>query len=188
MCRAAPGVVPELFQRRVRVSATRHGAVHLADGGVLSGPAIATGLAGAQEVVALAVTIGPRLEQLISATVGTEPALALALEAVATATVAAVATEAIRRIGADALAAGLRAGTPLSPGMIGWPLAAGQRQLFRLLRSTGCGITLSDQAVMRPRFALSFAVGLGEDLAPARLLCDSCGSRPGCRHRPEGVP
>ena len=60
--------------------------------------------------------------------------MSVALDAVGSAAVDLLATAMCQQVDEQAGADGLRTTIPLSPGLVGWPLASGQRQLFALVK------------------------------------------------------
>jgi hypothetical protein len=161
-----------------------HSNVRLTGGGVLSGPLVAAQLASAREVAVVLATVGPEIADLIGVAAGQSPSLALALEGVATAALEASVAEVIQGLERAAGQEGWRAGPALNPGMEGWPLETGQRELFALLGGCASPVRLRDSGMMWPRHSLSLAVGLGPDLSRDAVTCDWCGARARCRHRP----
>lgn len=170
-----PLVAPAVISRRFTVSGRSHAALRFLEGGRLSGTLIAAECAPAEAVAVMAVTIGAALEHAAAAAMEREPAFALALDGLGNAAVEALAN-------AETAALGAGAGPPLSPGMEGWPLGPGQRELFELLGDTA-PIRLLESGMMEPRKSLSFVIGLGPAMRSGASHCDFCGSRERCRHR-----
>ncbi len=177
---------PRVDWRRLRVG-SRDGERLLLEGGAeLSGPLVARRLSEARDVVAIVATIGGRLEKAVDAMSARDLPRALALDAFGTAAVEALAAAARRRVRDLAADEGLRATLPLGPGMTGWPLDPGQRQLFGLLGPSGAapaGVRLRAGCMMEPRKSLSMVVGLGPDVFEGGRTCDLCAAAGRCRHR-----
>ena len=171
-----PLIAPAVIVRRFTVAERSHTALRFLGGGKLSGPLVAAECAPAEEIVVMAVTIGAALERAAALAMPAEPAFALALDGLGTAAVEALAN-------AEAAALGANAGTPLSPGMEGWPLDQGQREIFGLLGDGPHPIRLLESGMMEPRKSLSFVIGLGPAMRSGASRCDFCGSRDRCRHR-----
>ena len=179
-----PFLAPVVLYRRLPVAELRHERLLLADGGVLLGPLIASHLAGASEVIVAICTVGDEVTSAISERFQTDPVGALALEGVAGAAAEALAEAVCRRFDALALAEGLQTNIPLNPGMIGWPLAEGQAQIFGLLDATEIGVSLDPGTyIMRPLKSLSLVIGLGRNLNPTGQTCDFCSMRETCRYK-----
>ncbi len=179
---------PRVEWRRLRVL-SRDGERLLLEGGAeLSAPLVARRLSEAREVVAIVATIGRVLETAVDAMSARDLPRALALDAFGTAAVEALAAAARRRVGELAANEGLRATLPLGPGMRGWPLDPGQRQLFGLFGAAPAGVRLCAGSVMDPRKSLSMVVGLGRDVVEGGRTCDLCAAAGRCRHRdPRGA-
>jgi hypothetical protein len=75
-----------------------------------------------------------------------------------------------------------------SPGMAGWPLESGQRQIFGLLDAALAGIRLGAEGMMFPRKSLSIVFGLGRDVEDGGRTCDHCAALGKCRHRDSRGP
>jgi hypothetical protein len=143
--------------RRVRVAAAA-GAATLEGGAAFSGSAVARHLAGAPEAVAFVLTLGPALEEEVSA-LGSrgEPLEAYLLDLAGWAGLEA----AVRRL-REALRSALpeaRLSHRLGPGHQDWPIEE-QRRLLALLDGPGPPIRLSEFGVLVPFKSVSglFAV------------------------------
>ncbi len=160
--------------------------VRLGGGRSLRGAGVAAALAGADEVAAVALTIGPALEARVRACQAATPALALALDAAGSALVQALATQAREELRAEAADRGLATGTPIGPGAPGWPVVPGQRELLALLDPWPAGLQLLESGMLVPAKSLTFLLGLGRELAPGAEPCTACDHRPRCRMRVAG--
>lgn len=178
----APLLRPEVVERRLTLTEQRHGRLQLSDGSTLTVPAVLEALTGATEVVVLLATVGEPIARAVHAAARTEPAFAIALDAVGTAAVQEVASAHRRALASEVADRGWRVGMPLTPGMDGWSLIEGQRLLFDLSGTAG-SIRLTETAMMRPRHSLSMLLGLGPDIDTDRTICDCCSARTRCRHR-----
>jgi hypothetical protein len=186
LAEAQPLLVPAVAQERHPAQSfrCRRLAVGGRGAGSLSGPLVARHLRGAHEVLAVVCTVGPALEARVAELVHDDPARAVALDAVGSAAVEQLATLAVTRLEAQAAASGLRTTLPLSPGLIGWPLERGQRELFALVDAAGIGVTLTAASMMMPRKSSSLVVGIGEHVLREGEVCDYCSVRDTCRYRP----
>ena len=124
----APVVVSASFQ----VQEFRHERVRL-ERGHLSGPLVAEHLHAAQSVVVAVCSIGPGVEEAASGWFAEDPAIAVALDAFGSAAVDLLGQAICQRVDEDANDKGLHTTVPLSPGLVGWPVGSGQRQVFALL-------------------------------------------------------
>src|ERR1019366_4248233 len=119
---------PAVALATVRVEELRHEQLRLVGGGVLAGPLVAQHLYGAKTVVAAVCTIGPALEEAASGYFADDPAFSVALDAFGSAAVDLLAQAVCERVDDEAVAEGLKTTIAITPGLVGWPLAAGQRQ------------------------------------------------------------
>ena len=178
-----PLIQPAALVHSLPVEAVHHERLNLADGGSLSGPAIARFLAPAQEVVIVICTIGDQMELLISEAMKSEPALGMSLDGLANGAVENLGTEVCRHFERVAARRGWQCSLPVSPGMDGWPLGEAQKQLFALVDSSSVGVRLTDNAVMLPLKTASMVLGLGVNIAVQGGPCDFCNLRETCRYR-----
>jgi hypothetical protein len=174
---------PMVVQRVLPVE--RHGAEELIlSGGVrLNGAAPIDKLRDAEEIVAAVCTIGPALEQRASASLADDPVYALALDGLGTAAVDSLTRAVCGQVAATAAARRYRATPPLSPGMMGWPLAEGQDQLFSLVDARAIGVVLTASRLMIPRKSVSMIIGIGPRVAAGGEPCAWCDMKETCRYR-----
>ena len=183
-----PLLEPVVMVREMAVEALRHEKLVLEGGGQLSGSLIAQHLKGAQRVAVMLCTIGGQLEAVSGELMATDPLLALGLEGVGTAAVELLASEAISRLEAAAHAEGLQSSIPLSPGMIGWPVALGQPQVFSLVDGEQIGVHLNSGAMMVPRMSLTQVLGFGLEMDAQGRSCDYCNLNQTCRYQDHYAP
>jgi len=178
-----PLLAPAVLYRRIPVAELRHERLLLNGGGALIGPLIASHLAAAREVIVAVCTVGDILTNDIATIYASDPLRALALHGLAAAAAETLAEAACRHFEGMAAAEGLIASIPLNPGMIGWPLAEGQAQIFALIDATEIGVSLGPGCIMQPLKSLSMVVGLGRNLDRSGESCDFCSMRDTCRHQ-----
>ena len=181
---------PRVTYRILGVRSREHDRVLLDGDKALTGPLVSGQLREASKVAVLVATIGHGLEARVSRMFGRDLPYALALDGLGCAAVEGLARSARRHLTERARNKGWRATAPLSPGMEGWPLGPGQREVFRLLDPRVCGVQLTDEGFLVPRKTLTFALGLGACVAQGdeAQACDSCAARPRCRYRsPHGT-
>jgi len=179
-------VKPAFACRYLDVLAVAGDRVELENGADLAGPLVARQLAEAEQVAAVICTIGPATESRAAAAMADDPLFGFALDGFGTAAVEAVATAVCRAVEARAAARLARTSAPMCPGMIGWPLDEGQRQLFALVDATQLGVRLTASAQMVPCKSLSMVIGIGRDLPPGNSTCNWCGMAERCRYRGRG--
>jgi hypothetical protein len=153
------------------------------DGAAFEGPLVARALTGATQVALAVCTIGPALEERVTALFAAgDPLRAMALDGAGVAAVGGVSQMIGERICDEAAAQGLRTGMRASPGQEGWPIEQ-QRVLFSLLPARRIGVRLTESCLMLPRKSVSFVVGLGAEMRADAVACDFCSKRERCRWR-----
>jgi hypothetical protein len=170
-------------RRKFRVTGLLHQKVLLEGRHTLSGPLVSRYFSNAREVWIVACTIGPRLEEAVSTFYESDPVFACALDSFGTLSIEALIVDECKQIEAIAASQGFKSTMPLCPGMEGWPLDVGQRQLFQALNLRGSTITLTDSYQMLPRKSASMAIGVGPDVDADSRPCDLCSVRLTCKHR-----
>ncbi|MEJ5200663.1 MAG: hypothetical protein WHV66_00405 [Anaerolineales bacterium] len=178
-----PLLAPLAITRRMSVVSVRHQRIDL-EGGFLTGELPAQKLAVAREVFIVLCTIGIALERYASEVYRYDPALGLALDSLGSVAVDALAAEVCRRIADEAQALGLQTTFPISPGLVGWELGVGQRQIFSLLKPDPGLIRLEYSGQMIPLKSTSLVIGWGEDVDHTSSTCDYCAVRFNCRYQP----
>jgi hypothetical protein len=161
----------------------QHHTVILEGGAVFEGSLVARALVGATEVALAVCTIGPALEEQVTALAAAGDLLrALALDGAGVAAAEQLSWMVGEHIREQALTRGLRIGMRASPGQEGWPIEQ-QRVLFDLVPAEKIGVRLTASCLMLPRKSISFALGLGPELRPDATACDFCSKRERCRWR-----
>jgi hypothetical protein len=178
----SPVVVSESFE----VEEFRHERLRLGNGH-LSGPLVAEHLHAARYVVVAVCCIGPGVEEAASKCFAEDPALAIGLDAFGSAAVDLLGQAVCQRVDSKAEAEGLRTTVPLSPGLVGWPVANGQRQIFALLDTDSAGVRLTEGSMMVPRKSTSMVIGIGPDVEHAGESCDYCSMAATCRYREDHI-
>jgi len=172
-----------VLMKRIAVERIRHNRITLVDGNHLSGPLITEHLGGADEIVVLLCTIGDELGKRAIAECETNLSYGFALDAVGSAAVQSLNAAACNVIEQEAIAAGLQTSLPLSPGMEGWGVDPGQRELFELIKAEKVGVALSETLEMRPLKTLSAVIGVGADIVAKGAICDYCPLCDTCRQK-----
>ena len=150
----------------------------------MNGFGIARKLAGCQGVFLAVATLGKKLEAEMDKASQADLPWQFALDGFGTAAIGALSNSACRFFAEMAAREGLRATSQFYPGMRGWPLAEGQRQIFSLVDAHSIGVALNPSFLMVPRKSLSFVAGFGTHAQPAAHLCDECSVSAKCRHKP----
>jgi hypothetical protein len=172
---------PAVAYEEFAVDSLRHEKLLLEGGGVLHGPLVAAQLGPAQTVVLAVCTLGEDLEQRIAAMYRMDPVYAMALDGMGTAALEVLATQVCQFFDEKAIPAGLQTTIPISPGMIGWPIAEGQQEVFALLDTGPIGVTLNAGSLMIPYKSTSMAIGIGANVRADGKPCDFCHMRDTCR-------
>jgi len=176
-------VEPAVMTRTVKVEETRHNRVTLENGSHLTGPLITEHLGGAQEVVVMVCTIGDKLGKVALEKSKSNLSYGFALDAVGSAAVYALNAAACNQIESEANASGMQTSLPLSPGMDGWGVDPGQREVFSLIDPQEIGVVLSPTLEMLPLKSVTTLVGVGPQIATKGAICDYCPLRHTCRHK-----
>lgn len=141
----------------------------------IESPRLAALFSGAKEAVAALVTLGGETDALIRRKMLTEPALGVAIGALASAYVE-EALESLLTVEADKLPNGFTLSPRFSPGYGDVPLAF-QRPLLDLLGARRIGVTLTGGFLMLPEKSVTAlcAVLRAEDCpCPSGRACDGC--------------
>lgn len=176
-------IQPSILYRQLAVEGLRHEKLILEDGLELSGAFIAQHLGPAQSVIVALCTIGPDLERAAGERFAQDAPLGYAIDALGSAAVEALVTAFCGQIALRMESEGLQVSSPLSPGMEGWSVDAGQTEIFRILNSEAIGVKLLKTYLMTPVKTVSVVFGLGEKIKAAESLCDFCVMRDHCLYR-----
>jgi len=176
-------IEPLVLYRQLAVQGIKHERLVLAGGATLIGPLIAQHLAPAEQVVIILCTIGDALENRASEIIKTDPSYGLALDGLGSAAVETLATDACNYFGDRAAAEGKEKTIPFNPGMIGWSVEEGQKQIFDIFNDHEIDIKLTSSGMMIPLKSISMVIGLGADLSSAGRACDYCSMRETCSYQ-----
>lgn len=178
-----PLLTPIVIYHRLLVESVRHERIALHGGRLLTGKLVAEHLAAAQEIVVIAATIGGDLEDRISQVLKLDTMYALALDGFGTAAIETLATATCHYFSEAAAGEGMDTTIPLAPGMMGWPLEVGQKEIFAVLDTDKIGLKLTSHGVMIPRKSLSMVVGLGPEVMKGARTCNYCAMQGTCRYQ-----
>jgi len=177
-------IQPKVDFRRLDICGVSRSCVTLRGGSELNGFGVARKLAGCQGVFLAVATLGKKLEEEMDKASQVDLPWQFALDGFGTAAIGALSNAACRFFAELAAREGLRATSQFYPGMRGWPLAEGQKQIFSLVDAHAIGVILNPSFLMVPRKSLSLAVGFGTHAQPAGHICDECSVSAKCRHKP----
>jgi len=176
-------IEPAVVYRYAPIETMKHERLILADGMPLTGSLIAQRLSPARYIALIVCTVGTSIDERISALMPRDPAYALALDGLGTVAVEALGAELCARLEKDAARMGHCTSVPLSPGMIGWPVAVGQPQIFSNVDADLIGVTLTESAQMIPRKSTSLVLGFAPTPFEEGTPCDFCALRNTCRYQ-----
>jgi hypothetical protein len=182
-----PLLEPVVAYHQFHVVGMRHGKMIL-EAGILSGQVVSQHLSMAEQIVVMVVTIGEKIERLVSELMNEDWPYALAMDGLGSAAVEALAAAACRHFEERAEAEGLKTTVPFSPGMMGWPADEGQRQIFGLVDAAQAGVRLTEGWMMVPRKSASAVVGIGKNIGQQGKPCDYCIMSKNCRYRQQYSP
>lgn len=177
---------PQVITRDFKVRRFFHQTLELEPEGRLSGSLVARHLAGASQVRLMVATLGAGLDAAIQEHIKDDPPLGLALDAYGSAAVEALGQAVCQQTRLDAAAQGWGASLAISPGMIGWPVAEGQAQIFALLKPDEAVIVLTPGWQMQPQKSISKVMGIGPALSAQGQVCDYCEGRSTCAYSYRG--
>lgn len=176
-------IVPRTARRTLAVTGRDEHGLHLAGGGRLHGAYVEQQLSDADAIAVAVCTIGAALEERVSELLEDDGVLALAFDGLGSAAADALAGAVCGQVAEEAAAERSRTTVPLSPGMMGWPLADGQDALFSLVDAAGIGVALTPSRLMIPRKSVSMVIGIGPRVVAGGRTCDVCNMKETCRYR-----
>jgi len=159
-------------------------------GGVVRSRRLARLWGRAQEVALALSTLGPQLDEQVSAYFASgKPVVACALDAVGNVALGEMSEKFCRLMEKRARGRGVETSAPFSPGNVDWKLE-GQSLFFALLPTEEIGVQLNESYLMVPLKSVSKAVALGRNLHPAARMppCEYCSLAKRCRYRREKEP
>ncbi len=136
----------------------------------------------AKQLAAIVCTVGPGLEQQVTAySREGETLRAMLLDGIGSAAVDILAQEACRYFTGEASKRGLQASSPVNPGMPGLPITE-QQSLLQLAHAADIGVSLTSSGIMVPRKSTSMiiAVGPGMQTWTQEEICARCNLRETC--------
>ena len=178
-------IEPVLAFEYLSIIEAGHGIFSLEGGALLRGNVLAKHFAHAEELCAMVCTIGSRLEQKVSDYMSHDDRLrAILLDSIGSEAVDMLAQDACRIIREDSGLRSYEAGSPLSPGMPGFPLKE-QVVVCGMVQAERIGVSLTETAMMIPRKSMSMIVGLGVNMPKwtKTEFCEICNLKNVCRHK-----
>lgn len=138
----------------------------------LVGPVIASLLKGSARFALFAATVGTAYQQFQEQLSKEGDMLKVFIADIIGSCIAEKAGDYMERL-LEAELGGERHTNRFSPGYCGWHLT-GQKELFRLLGDTPCGIRLSEVCLMMPIKSISGIIGIGPDVDERKYGCQYC--------------
>lgn len=178
-----PLLRPRLIYSQLELKTVIHERLLLPGGGKLQGGLLAQHLSPAEEIVLVVCTIGEAIDSAIAEAFKADTLFGLSLDGLGNAAVEDLANQACSYFEQMARAKQLEVSIPLSPGMEGWPVEAGQDQIFGLVPAQKIGVKLNRSWMMSPNKSLSMVIGMGEHLAGGGKQCDFCMLNETCRYQ-----
>jgi len=166
------------------VSSIEKDRVMLAYGQSFQGESLGNLLEGSSSVCIACLTIGPRLEQEVTALLKEKCFLkAYLLDAFGSLILQRASKLVENLIVEEACLQNLHTSMMLSPGDFGWPLNE-QRKIFKLVSAEKIAIELTDSFIMKPIKSITFIVGIGEGARQRHgSSCLYCSRRETCLFR-----
>ena len=135
--------------------------VQLEGGEVVNGSLIPDLFPESVELVTMICTIGPRLEEQVTACSREREALrGTLLDGIGSAAVDVLAREVCHSISKEVSSRGFQAGSPVNPGMPGLPITE-QANLLSLAHAEEIGVSLTQSGIMIPRKSTSVILAVG---------------------------
>lgn len=153
----------------------------------IEGELISNYFVNSQEIVAAVCTIGSNIDELTSETFQKNPALAMALEGLASVSTEILGNSFCNYLDKMAKSEGLSTTLPINPGIVGWTVEDGQPQLFDLVETSNIGVKLDSSRLMTPLKSLSMVIGIGHNLKHHKKSCDLCNLHNTCLYKPDPV-
>jgi hypothetical protein len=183
LTQGTPLLAPAVLYRVLKVEQLRHERLILETEVELRAQLLAEHLKSAEYAVLAICTIGAGIERLAKEQFSENPVYALALEGFGSAAVETLATEFCALIDKEASQSGMTSSIPLSPGMVGWPVDEGQRQIFGILDASEVEVHLTESSMMLPVKTISLILGVGKEMSKGGSTCDYCSMRERCHYR-----
>jgi hypothetical protein len=166
-------LLPAIAYEIYKVTAISGDRLTLENGTALHGRLLATQVAQAKVLGVAVYTIGSRLEDRVYDHFQQgEPMKGLLLDGIGNAFLDSLSQQVCQVMSREAATRGHQSGSPLNPGVPGWPIAD-QPTLFCLVPAEEAGLSLTPLAMMMPRKSLSAVFGMGSNL-PEWSQADAC--------------
>ena len=151
----------------------------------IHGPLVPAIFPEAQELAAVVITIGPKLEeQATDYSKSGETLRGMILDGIGNAAVDNLVSEVLRLIAAEVSSQGYEISSPVNPGMPGFPLTE-QWNLLGLVNADGIGVRLTASGVLVPRKSTSMVIGIGQQMTrwTQAEVCARCSLMETCHYK-----
>lgn len=176
-------IFPKVSVREFDVTSHYDNTLMLSGGGKLAGDLMPKILDSAEKVVVALCTIGSRFEKPIADSFKNDMVYGLALNGVAAAATLLLSDEVARYYKDRADRDGLKTTLALNPGMIGWPVKEGQKQIFALLTPEEIGVSLTSNSFLNPENSLTMVMGIGRNVVSRGNSCTFCTMQKNCKYQ-----
>jgi hypothetical protein len=174
---------PLVVYQDMEVKAFHRGGVILAEDHFLSGLLINEHLKGAHSVIVIVCTIGDALERKASQLSDQDIVYGYALDSAGSAAVDLLAYQAFHYFEGQKEKQGWKTSIAINPGMLGWPLKEGQKQIFSILGNQDHHVKLTESGLMIPLKSISMVIGAGPDMERNGNTCDYCSFKGRCYYQ-----
>jgi hypothetical protein len=178
---------PMAVYRTLRVEKISHDRFSLAEGVELRGALLAQHLGCAEEIVLLVCSLGSKIEQRVTELMKTDMAYAFALDGFGSVAAETLGLAVCAELEEAAQRAGQFTSIPLNPGMIGWTVGEGQKQIFGALDAARIGVKLNESAQMVPHKSVSMILGISHFSFSEGRPCDFCAMNETCRYQKRDI-
>jgi hypothetical protein len=159
--------------------------ISLGEDRAIEAPLVPATFPEARELIVLIGTIGPRLEERVTEySKGGKTLRGVVLDGIGTAAVDRLISQALEIIAAEVASRGYEIGSPVNPGMPGFPMTE-QWSLLKLAPAREIGVSLSSAGVLVPRKSTSMVIGIGPKMTrwTQAEVCGRCSLRQSCPYR-----
>lgn len=176
---------PRVVFERYKIQECTERGIRLSNGKTLEGELTKKHFVDSLEVIIAVCTIGAELDEFAANTFSKNPALAMALEGLGSASTELLGNTFCNYLESLVKEEDLFTNLPINPGMLDWPVEVGQPQIFHILDTSSIGVTLDQSGLMKPLKSLSMVVGLGNSAKQHGKSCDLCSLQKTCIYKPQ---
>jgi hypothetical protein len=176
---------PVIAYEIYRISETSKEKVNLEGGMVINGTLIPSTFPRSKEIAVAVCTIGPELEEQVTAySKGRQALKGIILDGIGSAAVDSLIFEVIKIINKEVSEHNYQVSSPVSPGMPGLPITE-QWNLLHMVPANEIGVSLTSSGIMIPRKSTSMVLGVGERMQKweQAQVCANCNLNQTCPYR-----